>query len=394
MSEAITVPDRYPELHPALSHLDRAILPNMDEYLRYFNLLSHNFRLILATFSQLVGTETLENQLVRGHLEQFLNTIDTLKPKHLYAPDGRLRVDLSASGFPNHLEVSAMETDFRLKAERLAVLPSLEYSKDQLVDHLISKQTDSPEILWQIAQRLYYEHLDPTKLFLTFSPGTLTQLSADSPTANKRSYLWSWGCYDFGSNRPYIYLLAFDQDSNREPLREGGSDFNYFLDVIRAEGSRAVNVGILANILDETISWVHPKVLRRLRIGPIYSPLIFRHLRESDMSEEEATVNNLFTRCHAREDEAIVFFKDDTVFSIRQEKRGLIFGKLREIFSISETDADCREATASAIHRTVLLPHHIRQHLGSEQRKGVPDFDKCDRWVTVDDGGEINVISE
>ena len=62
---------------------------------------------------------------------------------------------------------------------------------------------------------------------------------------------------------------------------------------------------------------------------------------------------------------------------------------MREIFHIPESDPESYRRRASVVHKHVLLPHALAQHLDDDLSEQVPDFENA-RLLTYDAGGTIH----
>src|SRR5262249_50339424 len=188
------------------------------------------------------------------------------------------------------------------------------------------------------------------------------------------------------TNRPYVHLMSLEQDAGEEPLEQHGESYRRFLEVVRGEGSRAPDVGIVALGIDDAIESIHPKIVKRLCIGPLHAPLLARR-QPPDAGDARAQMLDDLVRAHCRqEDDAVLFFTDETVFSKGEEvTRTLLspIGKVRQVFEIEEADAECHARHASMIHRSVLLPHGLLQHLRADAQEALPQLSRC-RKVTYD----------
>lgn len=349
-----------------------------DEYTVYFNHLSNVFARLVACYKPATGDAIYEAHSVQIYLTRMLYTIEALRKKHTYNPAHTLKVDLTESGFPNFLEMSYLGVDLLNRQKRLIDLPPTPMLKQAILDHMFKYHEDPKTLLWQMSEREYYEMLDERKLFLPFTAGRC-ELRGDSP--GFRSYVFSWACYDFRTNRPYVHILTFDQDDSGEPLERKEENYHQFLEVIKAEGARVPDVGILALAIDDDLEWIHPKVLKRICIGPLHS-----HLSCVD--------GDVFCRLLAdgarSTDDFILRLKDEIIFSERQQVLGgdrRSPRRVREVFHIPETDLECYEDKASMIHRYLLMPHHVLQHL--ESSAGYPGLERY-RKLSFDAEGNVH----
>jgi hypothetical protein len=262
-----------------------------------------------------------------------------------------MQIVLTESGFPSFQEISYLATDLLVRDEELLKIPSENMLRTAMTDVMLQKGADPTDIVERLSKRKYYEGLLSDKIILPFTEGTLALASKNEQT---RSYILDWACFDFKSNRMYVHVLAFEQDAYMPPLEDRGSNWDEFISLVHDEGSRVPEIGILAMLIDQQFEAIHPKVLKRVCIGPIYSTLF---------SGDENPLTELLLKSE-RSDDFIIVCKDEIVFSKRQELTGGLFGKkLREIFSIPNTDRDCYESKASIIQRYMLIPHALLQIL-------------------------------
>lgn len=369
-----------------------SLLDDKNEYALYFSLLNRVFNLLLGWYQpkeKKGETEVrLEAQFVDKILARMLYTVEALRMKYTYDPTHRLRVDLTASGFPNNLEIDNIKTDMQLRQERLAQLPAMSIIKRALLDHLIASKEDSPELLAKTAERSYLEMLDGDKLMLPFVPGEI--ITRNTKRTDVRSYVFYWSCYDFGTNLPYIYIMTFDQDADQEPLMCGNRAYKELLEVISSEGSRAPKLGIVALAIDDRLESIHPKIIKRIGLGPLYSPFLMDNLANS-ADPWQIAWQQLMAKHARRQDDFVLMFTDEVVFSKQQQtsRRGIFSNKVREVFYFPEIDLECYEHQASVVHHYVMLPHYLLQLVSGSPELGSLNFDSLLK-VSYNDGGVIN----
>jgi hypothetical protein len=386
--------------HPALDgvttslDLDYSLLDNSDEYALYFKQLAYSFGILLSCYT--IHAERgggYESEIVASLLSRMLHTVEALRLKYTYNSEHRrpLWVDLSESGYPNSEELSAIAVDISTAAGRLQNLPTGSILKQTLLDHIFHYQKDCPELLEQLSERAYLEFLQSTDLFLGYTPGELSQIS-DSD--EYRTYAYSWGCYDQTTNRPYLHLMTFEQSKSISPLLTGTEEEQQFLNAMKTIGSRAPDVGVLALTIDDALETIHPKILKRICVGPMYSHLLLRDRVGNDSDPREEILRQKLLRYAKNEADFLLFFDDEIVFSKRQQLSRSIFspnGRVREIFAIEETDPECYERRASVIHHSVLLPHSLLQHISTAEQNSIPGFSRAKK-MTFDEGGQVHGI--
>ena len=354
-----------------------APLKGEDEYTRYFNQLCFSFEKLLAFFQIKAvrkGRESYEARVVSAFLRKMLYTVEVFRKKYTCNPDHNLKVALSESGFPSFFDIDSLSTDLVNRESRLAKLPTLQALKQEMLDYMFKYKSEPRDLLQKACERSYYEMLLRDKLFLTLTPESLRPRGEREKF---RSYTVSWGCYDFGTNRPYIYIMLIDQDLESAPLEKKESNYRELFEVIRAEGSRAPGIGVVAMAIDSNLKDIHPKIVKRICVGPIYT----RHF-----SKGPEKLSELLNTRGENEDDFILMFRSEIVFSTDQQmSRSLFsFGQLKEIFFIPETDVECYVRKASKIRKYMLIPHTVLQHM--DFKRTFREYAGCE-IISYDKGG-------
>jgi hypothetical protein len=370
---------------------DFALLQGSDDYTRYFNILSKAWTLLLRLYEKRGSADTFEARAIEQSLERLLFTVKVLRMKYSHSPADRrlLWVDLSESGFPNAQDMGNLSVDFIKRETRLRDLPPASRLKQLALDHMMKVQTKPADLLWQLSERSYLEMLEDTKLFLPFN--MVANDIAIRPSKNKRefrSYSCSWSCYDFRTNRPYIHLLTFDQDKDERPLEKGGPNQLQFLEVMEAEGSRVPDVGILAMAIDSALETIHPKILKRIGLGPLYTSMLLQ--QELNQQSDDATKPRVLLELlgnYAQADDVILCFTEEIVFS--KQQRITPTSHVREVFYLPDDDPESYARRASVVHKYVLMPHSVSQHLTEDSVLQVPELQNA-QIMTYDSQGAIH----
>lgn len=374
---------------------DFALLETQGDYARYFNLLLRSWELLSRLYLKRGSADTFEARQISRNLERLLFTVRALQMKHAYGPLSHrpLWIDLSESGFPNAQDIANLRVDFIKRQERLRDLMPVSMLKQIALDQMLKDYADPQDILWQIAERNYLEMLDERKLFLPFN--MLADDIAIRSTRDRRgprSYSCSWSCYDFRTNRPYVHLLTFDQDRDAKPLEQGGPSYLKLLEALQAEGSRVPDVGILAMAIDTALETIHPKILKRVGFGPLYTTSLLE--RELSYPQDNMLLDSPLEKSrvllellqYAADDEFILCFKDEIVFS--KQQRITPTSHVREVFYLPSDDPEAYARRASVIHKFVLMPHSVSQHLSPEMIHQIPEFQNA-QIMTYDSQGAI-----
>lgn len=387
-------------------NLDFAVLEGDDADTRYLKQVQRACSILLAWYAQRSQSgggnvqDTFESSHMRQMLERFLNTANALRMKYAYqSPDGagRLRVDLTDSGFFNRHEIMTLMIDIASKDTTLRGLPREEFLKRDILDRLFAERAEPKDLLYQLGLRAYLSMLDENKLFLPYVPGALVEWSGEEEKKSKeRGYVTGWACYGAEKNVPYTYLMHFTQDGERPALLvpAGEADLRELADVIRSESSCVSPLAFLGDQIDDQVKPVHPKFFKRTRIGPFYSRLLLEQRAEMDLTGTEKALLDLL-RAYGAEDDFILMTSEEILFSagVYQGTRFLIPTKMRQAFYVPPTDREAYEEGASKIYHYCLMPYRILQNLSPDDMAKLPSLARCAKRIGYDSKERIHEVS-
>ena len=139
--------------------------------------------------------------------------------------------------------------------------------------------------------------------------------------------------------------------------------------IIRSEGSRAPAVGIVAMAIDHRLESIHPKMLKRICIGPMYSQSFSVDLDEKVQRFFETGDEGRKFVFHLTEQ--FVFSTGQSVIKDQEVLENMLAGKrVRERFYIPKPNHvddyavfnELEEQKASLIRKTVVMPYKLHQH--------------------------------
>lgn len=384
--------------------LEFATLQGEDADTRYPQQVQRASAILLAWYKERSMTDgsnvkdTFESEHMRTMLERFLNTAGVLRLKHAYRSadgEGRLRVDLTESGFFNRHEISTLMVDLATKEANLRDLPPEAFLKKDILNYLFANKQEPADLLYKIGLRNYLASLDQDKLFLPYVPGRLIEWN-DGIEKGQRGYITGWAAYGSEKNAPYTYLMHFTQDANRPSLLlpEGAADRQELADVIRTEGSRVPPLAVVADQIDDQVNPIHPKFLKRTRIGPFYSRLLLEQRTEMDLTATEKALLDLL-RAYGAENDFILQTSEEILFSAGeyQGKRFLLPTKMRQVFYIPPTDREAYEGGASKIYHYCIMPYRILQNISAADMEKLPSLARCDKRIGYDSKERIHEVS-
>lgn len=349
------------DIESHFTDLDRSILENNVEYERYFKFVTHVLRAFTTTFAPRDGAQEDEVLIIRDMAQRFLLSVKALGLKYLFEESDRMKIDLTASGFPNHLELRKLTADLARWKEGSVPAINVDNLKRQLLDRLIKGDSEYEAILEKLALSQYHQALEREGLFAEFVPGNLRELKVFNEAKATKRFLCSWASFDPVTNRPFVYLMVFDNDPDGERTQRVDLD-PHFVDMIRKCTHNTAPLKVVAADIDEAYAWVHPKVLKRIDIGPI--------LGAYDRTEDDVAKQ---IGQHIPSGHFVLHVTTEIVFSVGQEKRstGLLSkSELREVFHVDETNKDCMERMVSEVQSHLFTTHTVMQYL-SENHKAM-----------------------
>lgn len=342
--------------------LDRSILEDKDAYATYFREISALFSLVMESINEKTTDENFERTIIQDYLQRFLHTLELLRMRYLYDEEMRMKIDLTDSCFPNFLELKNIDTDSWDPDKLLQSVPPESVLKQSIVDFIFKQKAVPQKLLKQLGKRKYAEALEKKQPFHSFNDGKYSQLQqkGDLPT-----YLYHWAMFDSKSNRPFVYIMLFDHESADTEFFKDTELMKNLRDYIRKSSSFQVPLRVLASDIDHQFNSIHPKIIKRIEIGPFYGHMAkdkhpFTHMLKTQFDPSDW----------------IVEFTTELIFSVGQRRAGgfLSSGDLREIFFIDETSKECIDRNVSKVLRYMIAPHEVVTFLREHNKSTMDDL--------------------
>lgn len=335
---------------------DFVSLPREDDYLLYFEQIKRVCAALDAWCQQQAAGGSEESKVLSLFLSRFLNSVELLRERQRFRPDKNLKIDLNESGFPHLLGLQELNADLLGSLSRLQQLPSMVNLKEDALNALFKTQAEPLDELALMAERNYLEKLREADFL---SPFRFAGVQARGKQGKRRHYLCAWSCYNATDNLPYVHTMLFEQDTRETALEKKGDSYEELKSIISNEGRRVPPLAVLATAIDNQLDGIHPKILKRTRVGPLALPRF-----TFDQGPVALMVKGL-----AKPTEFSVEIATETIFAsneVIKEKGGWLRpDKVRSVFAIPENDLECFSAKVSRIHKYLLLPHHLLQHMQS-----------------------------
>jgi hypothetical protein len=377
--------------------LPHKIMPRIEDvdpvrYRDYLRFLSG----VLTRFKDYYERTEQEGQItdaesVAYFAERFLATIASLRLKYMYSPSYLRRpgVDLTYSGFPGMNDIFEILSDLATCKDRLAKLPSIEALKAMILESVMMAPSVEDEerhqarlinLLYKLSDRAYLEGLDINTQFFQFTPGKLSLVPASEyAETGRRAYVFSWACFDQESNEPVVYTMLFTQDDHETVFDTASADFEKFMDTVRNIAARAPeNLLAIAVRLDESFRTLYPKTIKRVRIGPLVSPLLYQGARMIDEASLAGRILPVFKRAGSGLEDFVLLFDVEAVISVREEVSSLSrqygYEKSRQVYLVNESMSQMKRRGVSTLKLYAIMPHWLRQHLTEGDFENLPEL--------------------
>jgi hypothetical protein len=188
-----------------------------------------------------------------------------------------------------------------------------------------------------------------------------------------------WAVYDMQTNLPVIYMMNLE-DSNKHPLPRDDRRWPQVQAHLMAQSLGGLKLVTIAKGFDTDFEDLHPKRLRRIHLGPMYSSSFT--LQSGPISEVLADA-----RPEPGSDWALVWTVED-LLAEREEavKTGWFSSAERQIFASSPfAGKTLADIGATSLERMIVLPERPFQALVEKRPPGFADI----RKFVVGAGGRV-----
>ena len=213
-----------------------------------------------------------EASILTRYLAQIGFTFRALSMKYLLVGRdtgqffGSLAIDTVDSGFPVFNELLVMANDAMQAERHLENMPSVAALKRDMVGKIVGDQELPTKLQFALSQRLYYEELVKGQLFWARNDPRALWLRGE----DRRRYLIHWAVYDSDLNLPVIYLMELE-DSGKRGLPKDERRWPEVQAHLIGQSLGGLKLVTIAKGFDKQFNDLHPKSLRRIHVGPMYS---------------------------------------------------------------------------------------------------------------------------
>ena len=330
----------------------------------------------LETEGALTRTET---RVLGRYLSSIAATFQALSHKYLMtgrsetAP--RLTFDRHESGFPVAQELMVMALDAAQVDKHLSGIASEAELKDRMIRQIVGDLTIPTALQFTLSQRLYYEDLARGGLFW---PRNDPDAQWIEDRQGRREYLLHWAVYDTQVNLPVVYLMNVE-DSDKKPLPNDDRRWPQAQAHLMSQSIAGLKLLTIAQGFDTDFETLHPKRLRRIHLGPMYS---------NDFTLQSGPISEVLSTAKAPEGEdwALVWTVEDLrAERVEQVKEGWFSTVERQIFALDPFAGKGAETGTTRMDRMVILPERPFQVLAELNPPGFRDV----RKFIVGAGGRI-----
>ncbi|MEO0370347.1 MAG: hypothetical protein AAF231_02725 [Pseudomonadota bacterium] len=314
-----------------------------------------------------------EIDVLTGYVRGLSYTFRALSMKYLLVGRdtghffGSLAMDVTESGFPVFNELMVMANDAQQAARHLQNMPNPEQLKAQMVEQIIGERAIPTRLQFSLSQRLYYEELAKGHLFWARNDPTAVWLTGIQPRV---TYLVHWAVYDSQLNLPTVYLMELEDSGGGKGLPIDGRRWPEVQAHLMGQALGGLKLLTIAKGFDEAFDDLHPKRLRRLHLGPMYSHAFTR---------QSGPIREVLAEARAPEGQDWALAWTDEVLEserVVEEKSGWFGSVEREVFALDPFAGRGAETGATRMQRSLILPERPYQVLAEKAPAGFGSVDK------------------
>ena len=328
----------------------------------------------LETEGRLSRTET---RVLGAYLGGIIATFRALNHKYLMTGKAegapRLTIDRHESGFPVAQELMVMALDASQADKHLSGMASEAELKDRMVRTIVGEQKVPVGLQYALSQRLYFEALKAGGLFWARNDVDAQWIGK---AGERRHYLVHWAVWDGQLNLPVVYLLDLE-DSGSKPLPNDDYRWPPLQQKVLAQSVGGLKLVTIATGFDADFEDLHPKRLRRITLGPMYS---------ASFTLQSGPISKVLEDAKAPEGEdwALVWTVEDLVSDREEEvKDGWFSSRQKQVYRLDPlTGADTGTTT---LERMIVLPERPYQVLVEQDPAGLRGI----RKFVVGAGGRL-----
>ena len=341
-------------------------------YFRKFEVITVHLLRVAATMEAEGAISKQEVRIVSRYLSGLLYTFRALSMKYLLVGRdtgrffGSLAMDKRDSGFPVAAELLTMANDAQQAQVHLANMPSEDDLKTDMVRTIIGDQEIPTKLQFALSQRLYYEELLKGQLFWARNDPECHWIGNEG---DRRKFMIHWAVYDSQINLPVIYLMQLE-DSGKTALPKDQRRWPEVQAHLMAQSLGGLKLVTIAKGFDQDFHDLHPKHMRRIHVGPMYS---------SAFTEQSGPLRQVLEDAQSPQgqDWALAWTLEELESEEVVQERSGWFGTVdREVFALDPFGGQGAETGATRTQRSIILPQRPFQVLAERNPPGFADVRK------------------
>lgn len=335
-------------------------------YFRKFRAITGHLGRVAAEMTRNGSYSRLELEVLSGYVQGLARTFDALAMKYhitgrIAGAAAAMTFDAHESGFPVFSELLTMANDTQQAEKHLANMASAEVLKDQMIETIVGDLMVPLKLQFAMSQRLYYQSLLKGGLFWAQNDPDLAWMG--NTGEGRRKYLVHWASYDSQTNLPTIYLMEME-DTGRSPLARDQRRWPEVQRHLSAQALGGLKLLTIAHGFDRDFDDLHPKRLRRIHVGPMYS---------ASYTMQSGPLHEVLEEANAPEgqDWALAWTVEDLESErVETEPKGW-FGEVeREVFALDPFSGRGVDTGATRMDRAIILPERPYQVLAEKTPPG------------------------
>jgi hypothetical protein len=302
--------------------------------------------------------KSIDDSIILGHLKKLYNTIFALRMKYWFnglvddRQVSKLMLDVIDSGFPMRKEIIELRVDKKNAQEAYQNLPDENEIKHRLLAYVLNQKKISLDLQYDLSIKEYYGLLlDDDFFFPENQPEFIRGTNARN---GNRRYVAHWSVYDAEKNIPNVYIMVFEHSGGNK-LEENPDLIKELRDFILKDSISTLKLINIASNVDKGFATIHPKSLKRVHIGPLYSNGLTKH-----NDYVQSVLDGVNT-----EDNWVFAWSTEMLLSkgIRQVTKGFFGSQQEEIFHVDAHDLEAFEAGSTDVEKNMIIPYESYQAL-------------------------------
>lgn len=354
-------------------HVDLTDTFTSRRYFKKFEIITGHLLRVAATMQSEGSLSKLDVKILTRYLMSLTFTFRALSMKYLLVGRdtgrffGSLEMDNRDSGFPVAAELMTMANDAQQAARHLANMPSEAQLKDDMVRTIVRDQEIPTKLQFALSQRLYYEELVRGDLFWVQNDPVCEWIGNISDT--RRRFMVHWAVFDSQINLPVIYMMELE-DTGRTALPKDQRRWPEVQAHLMGQALGGLKLVTIAKGFDVDFDDLHPKHLRRIHVGPMYS---------SEYTHQSGPLREVLAEAKAPQgqDWALAWTTEDLESErVTEERSGWFSTVEREIFALDPFSGRGADTGATRTQRSIILPQRPFQVLAEKNPAGFGDVRK------------------